>query len=122
MPTMKELKERGDVPPQQAKLSKEDKEAWAADAYVFDLVAVEAHPEGDKGSYHTFTVDLAGDGYIFDLQDKGGRGVHAAALAEQLVGEPITGLQLYALSWNAGNAFLVIDEAGLEINVAKKGK
>lgn len=122
MPTMKELKERGDVPPQQAKLSKEDKEAWAADAYVFDLIAVEAHPEGDKGPYHTFTVDLLGDGYIFDLQDKGGRGQHAQALMVAVAAEPVTGLQLYALSWNAGNAFLVIDEAGLEINVAKKGK
>ena len=33
MPTMKELTERGDVPPPQPKLSKEDKEAWAADGH-----------------------------------------------------------------------------------------
>ena len=91
-------------------------------AMVFDVIAVESHPEGDKGSYHTYTVDHNGKGYMFDLQDKGGRGSQAEGIQAACDVEPVTGLQLYALSWNAGNAFLVLGEAGLDLNQPKKGK
>lgn len=122
MPSLKDLKEKGDVPPRASKLSPKEKEEWASNGVIFAVTSVTHHPDGDNGPYWTVTADEHGEEVSFDLQGHESRNPQMAALQSLSVQEPITDCVLVKLTERAGNAFLVIDSADTMDAHAAKGK
>ena len=111
MATLKQLKEKGTIPPRTAKLGPKEKEAAADDRLIFDIHAVDHHPDGDNGPYWTVSAEVDGVPMAFDMQGHPARDPQMAAMKSMAAKEPITGCVLLKLTERMGNAFLVIESA-----------
>jgi len=110
MPSLKELKERGDIEVQTL-MGVDEKEALAEAGTPFTVISVKAGEGTDFGGFWEVTIHLQGRERVFQLGFNQHRDPLMEALASVTAVEPVTNCRLVIKSRRGGNAFLMIESA-----------
>lgn len=111
MATLKQLQDKGDVPPPPHKLTEAEKSEWAQSGRPFAVQSVALKSAEGGRTYWDVLAESNGDVITFGLSSHAERDGLMQALANHTLSEPVEGIRLRVLDVKRNTEFIGLDAA-----------